>query len=115
MAGDNMNDKVLEEITVGLSEAEKNDLENMIKAFRKQQASAPATSASASASGEVHKQFVSMSENLAKFGDILLKFDTKIKLLHKILSLSDKKNHIMNQRIDAIIEMLKEQKILSEK
>jgi len=117
MAGDNMNDKVLEEITVGLSEAEKNDLENMIKAFRKQQASAPATSASASASasGEVHKQFVSMSENLAQFGDILLKFDTKIKLLHKILSLSDKKNHIMNQRIDAIIEMLKEQKILSEK
>lgn len=106
-----MNDKVLEEITVGLSEAEKNDLENMIKAFRTQQASAPA----ASTSGEVHKQFVSMSENLAKFGDILLKFDTKIKLLHKILSLSDKKNHIINQRIDAIIEMLKEQKILSEK
>lgn len=111
MAGDNMNDKVLEEITVGLSEAEKNDLENMIKTFRKQQASAPANSAP----DEEHKRLVSMSENLAQFGDILLKFDTKIKLLHKILSLSDKKNHIMNQRIDAIIEMLKEQKILSEK
>ena len=100
-----MNDKVLEEITVGLSEAEKNDLENMIKAFRKQQTSAPANSAP----DEEHKRFVSMSEKLAQFGDILLKFDTKI------LSLSDKKNHIMNQRIDAIIEMLKEQKILSEK
>jgi hypothetical protein len=111
MAGDNMNDKVLEEITVGLSEAEKNDLENMIKTFRKQQASAPADSAT----DEEHKRLVSMSENLAQFGDILLKFDTKIKLLHQILSLSDKKNHIMNQRIDAIIEMLKEQKILSEK
>ena len=106
-----MNDKALEEITIGLSEAEKNDLENMIKAFRKQQASAPANSVP----DEEHKNLESMSENLAQFGDILLKFDTKIKLLHKILSLSDKKNHIMNQRIDAIIEMLKEQKILSEK
>ena len=106
-----MNDKVLEEITVGLSEAEKNDLENMIKAFRKQQTSAPANSAP----DEEHKRFVSMSEKLAQFGDVILKYDTKIKLLHQILSLSDKKNHIMNQRIDAIIEMLKEQKILSEK
>ncbi len=111
MAGDNMNDKVMEEITVGLSEAEKNDLENMIKAFRKQQASAPANSAP----DEERKRLVSMSENLAQYGNILLKFDTKMKLLHKILSLSDKKNHIMSQRIDAIIEMLKEQKSLSEK
>jgi hypothetical protein len=111
IAGDNMNDKVLEEITIGLSEAEKNDLEEMIKAFRKQQASAPVTSDS----DEAHKNLASMSENLARFGDILLKFDMKIKLLHKILSLSDKKNRIMNQRIDAVIEMLKEQKILSEK
>ena len=111
IAGDNMNDKVLEEITVGLSEAEKNDLEKMIKAFRKQQTSAPETSTP----DEAHNHLASMSENMAQFGDILLKFDTKIKLLHKILSLSDKKNRIMNQRIDAVIEMLKEQKILSEK
>jgi hypothetical protein len=111
IAGDNMDDKVLEEITVGLSDAEKNDLEKMIKAFRKKQSAAP----DSSVSDDVHKQLLSMGENLAQFGDILLNFDTKIKLLRGILSLSDKKNRIMSQRIDAILELLKEQKILSEK
>jgi hypothetical protein len=111
IAGDNMNDKVLEEITVGLSDAEKNDLEKMIKAFREKQPSAPETSVQ----DNDHKQMLSMGETLAHFGDVLLKFDTKIKLLRGILSLSDKKNRIMNQRIDAVIELLKEQKILSEK
>ena len=111
IAGDNMDDKVLEEITVGLSDAEKNDLEKMIKAFRKKQSAAP----DSSVSDDVHKQLLSMGENLAQFGDILLNFDTKIKLLRGILSLSDKKNRIMNQRIDAILELLKEQKNKSEK
>jgi hypothetical protein len=111
IAGDNMNDKVLEEITLGLSDAEKNDLEKMIKAFREKQSAASETSGSSN----VNKQTLSMEKSLAHFGDILLKFDSKIKLLHQILILSDKKNTIMNQRIDAVIELLKEQKILSEK
>lgn len=106
-----MNEKILEEITVGLSDAEKNDLENMIKAFREKQSAVPESSVS----DDVHQQMLSMRENLAHFGDIILKLDTKIKLLHGILSLSDKKNRIMNQRIDAVIELLKEQKILTEK
>jgi hypothetical protein len=111
IAGDDMDDKVLEEITVGLSDAEKNDLEKMIKAFRKKQSAAPESQVS----DDVHKQLMSMGENLAQFGNILLNFDMKIKLLRGILSLSDKKNRIMNQRIDALIELLKEQKILTEK
>ncbi len=41
-----MTEKVLEEITVGLSDAEKDDLEEMIKAFRKKQSAAPETLAS---------------------------------------------------------------------
>ena len=36
-----MTEKALEEITVGLSDAEKDDLEEMIKAFRKKQSAAP--------------------------------------------------------------------------
>jgi hypothetical protein len=111
IAGDDMEDKDLEEITVGLSDAEKNDLEKMIKAFRKKQSAAPG----GSVPDDVHKQLLSIGENLAQFGNILLNFDTKIKLLHGILSLSDKKNRIMNQRIDALMELLKEQNILTEK
>jgi hypothetical protein len=106
-----MTDKVLEEITVGLSDAEKDDLEEMIKAFRKKQSAAPETLPSE----DIQKQILTTSENLAQYGDILLKFDTKLKLLYGILRLSDQKNRIMNQRIDAVIELLKGQKIITEK
>jgi hypothetical protein len=106
-----MTEKVLEEITVGLSDAEKDDLEEMIKTFRKKQSAAPETLASE----DVQQQILSISENIAQYGDILLKFDTKLKLLYGILRLSDQKNRIMNQRIDAVIEVLKGQKILTEK
>jgi len=108
---DDMTEKVLEEITVGLSDAEKDDLEEMIKAFRKKQSAAPETLASE----DEQKQILSIGENLAHYGDILLKFDTKLKLLYGILRLSDQKNRIMNQRIDAVIELLKGQKVLTEK
>ena len=106
-----MSEKILEEITVGLSDAEKDDLEEMIKAFRKKQSATPETLASE----DVQKQILSIGENLAQYGDILLKFDTKLKLLYGILRLSDQKNRIMNQRIDAVIELLKGQNILTEK
>ena len=106
-----MTEKVLEEITVGLSEAEKDDLEEMIKAFRKMQSAAPETLSPE----DIQKQILSTSENLAQYGDILLKFDTKLKLLYGILRLSDQKNRIVNQRIDAVIELLKGQKIITEK
>ncbi len=110
-AGDNMSEKILEEITVGLSDAEKDDLEEMIKAFRKKQSAASETLVSE----DGQKQILPISENLAQYADILLKFDTKLKLLYGILRLSDQKNRIMNQRIDAVIELLKGQKILTEK
>ena len=106
-----MTEKVLEEITVGLSDAEKDDLEEMIKAFRKKQSAAPETLAPE----DIQKQILTTSENLAQYGDILLKFDTKLKLLYGILRLSDQKNRIMDQRIDAVIELLKGQKIITEK
>ena len=106
-----MTEKVLEEITVGLSDAEKDDLEEMIKTFRKKQSASPETLASE----DIQQQILSMSENLAQYGDILLKFDSKLKLLYGILRLSDQKNRIMSHRIDAVIELLKGQKILTEK
>ncbi len=106
-----MTEKILEEITVGLSDAEKDDLEEMIKAFRKKQSAAPETLASE----DGQKQELSINKNLAQYGDILLNFDTKLKLLYGILCLSDQKNRMMNQRLDAVIELLKGQNILTEK
>jgi len=106
-----MSEKILEEITVGLSDAEKDDLEEMIKAFREKQSASQETLDSE----DIQKQILSISEKLAQYGDVLLKFDTKLKLLYEILRFSDQKNSIMNQRIDTIIELLKGQKKLTEK
>jgi hypothetical protein len=105
-----MTDKVLEELTLGLSDAEKNDLEEMIKAFREKQPAEPETMVSE----DIQKQIMSLTENLAQYGDILLKFDAKLKLLYGILRLSDQKNRILDQRINAAIELLKGQNILTE-
>jgi hypothetical protein len=109
-AGENMTDKSFEEITIGLSDAEKDDLEEMIKAFKEKQPAEPETLASE----DIQKKIMSLTENLAQYGDILLKFDAKLKLLYGILRLSDQKNRILDQRIKAALELLKEQNILTE-
>jgi len=106
-----MTEKALEDIAIGLSDAEKDDLEKMIKAFKKTQHAEP----EALDSKDVQQQIMSLTENLAQYGDILLKFDTKLKLLYGILRLSDQKNRILDQRINTVIELLKEQNISTEK
>ena len=105
-----MTEKVLEEISIGLSDAEKDDLEEMIKAFREKQPAEPETLAS----DDIQTKMMSLTENLAQYGDILLKFDAKLKLLYGILRLSDQKNRILDQRINAAIELLKGQNTLTE-
>jgi hypothetical protein len=106
-----MIEKVIEEITVGLSEAEKDDLEEMIQAFKKKKSAEPETLDPE----DIQQQQLSINENLAQYSDILLKFDAKLKLLYSILRLSDQKNRMMNQRIDVVLELLKGQDILTEK
>ena len=98
-----MAEKADPEIVVGLSEEEKEDLEEMITSFRKEQ------SAGSPDSGDenVQKKIASMSENLADFGDMLLKYDDKMKSFYKIIRLFCKKDEIFNQRVDAIIEIMK--------
>jgi hypothetical protein len=101
-----MTDEYQIELNVGLSDGEKKDLEKLIAAFRENKSSAPPDKSAE----DVHSQIKSMSAKLAQFGDILLKFDTKIKSFYEILLLSYKKSEMMNQRIDTIIEIMKNQK-----
>ncbi len=98
-----MTDENQTEIIVGLSDGEKKDLEKLITTFREKASSAP-TDASAE---EVHNQIKSMSAKLAHFGDVLLKFDIKMKSFYEILLFSHKKSEIMNRRIDTIVEIMK--------
>ncbi len=91
------------EIVIGLSDEEKDDLEKMIRAFRKEQLDEPPVSPIK----DVLKQTQLTKANLAQFGDMLLKFDGKIKSFYEIIRLCCKKDEILNQRIDAIIEIIK--------
>ena len=101
-----MTDEHQTELNVGLSDGEKKDLEKLITAFREKESSPPPDKSAE----DVHGQIKSMSAKLAEFGEILLKFDTKIKSFYEILLLSYKKTEMMNQRIDVIIEIMENQK-----
>lgn len=106
--GDIMTDENQTEIIVGLSDWEKKDLEELITSFKEKKPLAPPDPSVE----DVHNQIQSMSAELAHFGEILLKFDAKMKSFYEILRLSHKKSEIMNQRIDTIIETIKGQKDL---
>ena len=103
-----MTDKNQTEIIVGLSDGEKKDLEELITSFKDKQSSAPPDPSAE----DVHDRIKSISAELAHFGEVLLKFDAKMKSFYEILRLSHKKSEIMNQRIDTITETIKGQKDL---
>jgi hypothetical protein len=96
-------DKNHTEIIVGLSDGEKKDLEELITSFKDKQSSAPPDLSAE----DVHDRIKSISAELAHFGEVLLKFDAKIKSFYEILRLFHKKSEIINQRIDKIIETMK--------
>ena len=102
-AGDTMSEDTQPEIVIGLSDEEKDDLEKMIKTFRKDPSAGP----SISSIEEVQKQIGSMGENLAQFADMLLKFDEKMKSFYEIIHLYFRKDEILNQRIDDIVKIMK--------
>jgi hypothetical protein len=94
------------DIVIGLSDEEKDDLEEMIKTFREDQPAGP----SISSIEDVQKQIGSISENFARFGDMLLKFDEKMKSFYEIIHLYFRKDEILNRRIDDIVNIIKGQR-----
>ena len=100
-----MTDEAQTEIVIGLSDAEKKDLEELIKAFKENESSTPA----GPSMEDAQKQIKSLSTKLAQFGDLLLTFDTKMKSFYEISLLSYQKSEIMNQRIGALLEIMKGQ------
>ncbi len=101
-----MSEDTQTEIVIGLSDEEKDDLEKMIKTFREDQSA----EASISNIESVEKQIMSIGENLAQLGDMLLKFDEKMKSFYKIIHLYFKKDAMLNRRIDDILEIIKGQR-----
>jgi len=98
-----MTEEAQTEIIIGLSEEEKEDLEELITTIKEDQS----IELRSSTNEDVQKQIRSMGANLAHLGDMLLKIDDKMKSFYEIIRLSCKKNEILNKRIDAIIEIMR--------
>jgi len=106
--GDIMTEEAQTEIIIGLSEEEKEDLEELIKTIKED----PFVELRSSTNEDVLKQLQSMGSNLAHLGDMLLKIDDKMKSFFEIIRLSCKKDQMLNKRIDAIIEIIRGRKNL---
>lgn len=98
-----MTDENQTEIIVGLSDGEKKELEELIASFKEKEPSAPPDPSAE----EIYNQIDSMGAKLADFGEVLLKFDAKMKSFYEILRLSHKKSEIMKHRIDTVIEIMR--------
>ena len=106
--GDIMTEEAQTEIIIGLSEEEKEDLEELIKTIKEDQF----IELRSSTNEDVQKQLQSMGANLAHLSDMLLKIDDKMKSFFEIIRLSCKKDQMLNKRIDAIIEIIRGRKNL---
>ena len=86
-----------------MSEEEKADLENMIKAFKEERD----TAMSELSLAEVQDKLAAMNERMIQMGESILKFDGRMKSFHEIIRLFFQKGEIMNERIGYIIESMK--------
>lgn len=94
--------------TVGLSEAEKHDLEKMIGEFRRDRQGDPL----AAARVPIQDQMDSLTQRLADLTEMLLNIDRRMTPLMEVIRLSHQKSELLNQRLDAVIAALKKGKIL---
>jgi hypothetical protein len=93
----------IDAFTVGLSEAEKQDLEKMIGEFRRKQ---PAEALPAT-NGPNQAQLDSVTRRLADLTEMVLTIDRQIAPLAEIIRLSHKKSELLSQRLDTVIAALK--------
>jgi ABC-type transporter Mla subunit MlaD len=103
-----MSQQKFDPFTVGLSEAEKDDLEKMIGEFRRKQ--------SENAQGEASQPFQSQIDNLtrrlADLSQMVLTIDRQMEPLVAVMRLLNQKSELLNQRLDDVIEALKKGRML---
>ena len=90
-------------LNIGLSEEEKNDLEQMIGEFQQQRttfSSEPDTAA-------LQKQLDALTKRIAYLTTMFLTIDRRLKPLYETVRLTYQKSEILNQRINAIIDSLR--------
>ena len=96
------------ELSIGLSNEEKKDLEELIRAFKKGRSTFPEGKVAEKVQGKT--KFT--EELLAKQSEILMRLDSEMKSFYEIIRLSYEKSAIMNSRINAIMASIKDRKNL---
>lgn len=98
----------LDALPVGLSEAEKDDLEKMIGEFRRQSR----TDLQAEPKAPLQAQLDSITHRLADLTEMLLTIDRRMAPLAEVIRLSHQKSELLSQRLDAVIAALKKGQML---
>ena len=103
-----MSQQKFDPFTVGLSEAEKDDLEKMIGEFRRQRPK----NDHGEAGQPIQAQIDSLTRRLADLSQMVLTIDRQMAPLVEVMRLSRKKSELLNQRLDAAIAALKKGRML---
>lgn len=93
-----------------ISAAEKDDLEKMIGAFRRQRPPASQTSPKEPFQDQLDR----IDQKLADLTDMILHINRRMEPLAKVVRLSQQKTERLNRRLDAVIEALKQKDACSE-
>ena len=88
---------------IGLTEAEKNDLEKMIGEFRRQGSPDPASDDRE----PLQDQLKRINRKLADLSEMVLRIDRRLEPLAEVIRLSHQKSDLLNRRLDAVIDALK--------
>ena len=91
------------DISFGLSEEEKRDLEQMIGEFQEERsASMPTTDPEV-----LQKQIDNLNKRLARLTNLFLTLDRRIKPLYEVACLTFEKSEVLNRRINTLLESIR--------
>jgi prophage DNA circulation protein len=103
-----MSQQKVDSFTVGLSEAEKDDLEKMLGEFRRESPMDVPSAEKAS----VRSQLDRITHRLADLTEKVLHLDRQMAPLMEIIRLSHQKSELLSQRLDAVIAALKKGRMI---
>ena len=99
-----MSDQIGFDISIGLSEEEKRDLEKMIGEFQKERVR---TNHPKHNQTSIQDQINAINKRLAYLTSMFLTMDKRMAPLYETIRLTFQKSEILNQRINALIESLR--------
>jgi hypothetical protein len=103
-----MSQQKVDSFTVGLSEAEKDDLEKMLGEFRRE----PPMDVPSAEKASVQSQLDRITRRLADLTEKVLHLDRQMAPLMEIIRLSHQKSELLSQRLDAVIAALKKGRMI---